>query len=232
MNSIISNTDGFSTLEINYRYFSLMTIQSLISIPFIIVGFLALGGLFYVFKKLVHQEGDIFLVKDFFFGIKDNIKSSLLSGIIFSLFTCLYVINIYFYPCVDNMNSAFKIVMYVLVSLIYFAIIFLSLFLLTSGTIYKFSFKDTLKNNLMLSFCLYPLNLLFALLSLIFFILYIFIPYMLIEIILLAIIFIYGFAHLGLTFTLYSFSIFDKYINKRYQTDIVKKGLDNSTEGD
>ena len=55
---------------------------------------------------------------------------------------------------------------------------------------------------------------------------------MLIEIILLAIIFIYGFAHLGLTFTLYSFSIFDKYINKRYQTDIVKKGLDNSTEGD
>lgn len=219
------DTSSLTQNEIYFRNFSLHTISSLISIPLLIIGFIGLGGLFYVIKKLVFQEPNINVAKDFFFGIKDNIKSSLLSGFIFSIFTFLYVTNIYFYPLMDDIHNVFKIILLVLITIVYLFIIILCLYLLSSGTLYNFRFKHTLKNNLMLSFILFPINLLFLLLSFIFILFYLFIPIVLIQIISLVIIVLFGLSHIGLCYCLFAFKMFDKYINKQYSKDIVDKGL-------
>ncbi len=228
VNNVTSNTTDMSTFEINYRYFSLMSMAAIISIPLIIIGFIGLGALFNVLKKFVYQDGDIFLERDFFRGVKDNIKASLLSGIIFALVTCLFIMNLFIYPCLTDLINAFKIIMIVLLCLVYIGVIFLCLYLLSYGAVYQFSFKATMKNSLMVAFILYPQNLLFTIISGLFIILYFAIPIVLSQIITLSLLIIYGFAHLGLTFTLYSYQVFDKHINSKYESSIVKKGLDVS----
>ncbi|MGM9874247.1 MAG: hypothetical protein ACI31G_05060 [Bacilli bacterium] len=219
------DTTSLTQADIDLRNFSLNMISSLISIPLLIIGFIGLGGLFYVIKKLVFQDPKINVGQDFFFGIKDNIKSSLLSGAIFSLFSFLYISNIYFYPLMTDIPSFVKVILIILLTIVYLFSIMLSLYLLASGTLYNFKFIPALKNNLMLSFVLYPLNLLFVAISALFFLLYIFIPIALIQIISLILIVLYGFSHMSLCFCLYAFKMFDKFINKKYSKEIVNKGL-------
>lgn len=219
------DTSSMSEADIYLRNFSLNFISSLISIPLLIIGFIGLGGLFSVIKKLVFQDPKINVANDFFFGIKDNIKSSLLSGTLFSVFTFLYISNLYFYPLMGDVYKFIKIILMIVLTLVYLFIIILSLYLLSSGTLYNFRFIPTLKNNLMLSFILYPLNLLFILLSGLFILIYLFVPIFLIQIISLIVIVFFGLSHIGLCFCLFSFQMFDKYINKKHSQDIVNKGL-------
>ena len=65
--------------------FSLFFYSMLIMIPCMIIGFIGFAGAFYVIKKLVWQEG-IMLASDFFQGIKENWKHTLINGVLFSIF--------------------------------------------------------------------------------------------------------------------------------------------------
>ena len=68
-----------------YEYlFSLIFYSMLIMLPCMLIGFIGLGGAFYASKKLVWQEG-VMISTDFFQGIKENWKHSLMNGALFGL---------------------------------------------------------------------------------------------------------------------------------------------------
>lgn len=219
----VDNTDQTLIL---FQKFSLISMQYLFSAPLFIIGFIGLGGTFYVSKKMVFQEGDIFLWSDFFFGVKSNIKSSLLSGICFSVYFLICFMNIYFYPIVSEIPFALKIVLIILLSIILVFVTSFCLFVLASASIYQFKFMSTVKNNALLAAVLFPLNILMCFLSLFFFIGAFLLPYIIVQSIFLLLIILFGFSHLAISFNLYAFKMFDKHINIRYSQVITNKGLD------
>lgn len=211
-----------------FQNFSLICLQYLFSIPLFILSFIGLGGTFSVAKKMVFQEGDLFLWSDFFNGVKSNIKSSLLSGVVFSIYTFIYFMNIYFYPIVDEIPFFLKVILIILLSIIFVIVASFSLFVLCGASIYKFKFIATTKNNLLLSVILLPSNLLMVIVSMLFIIGTFFIPLLIMQFIFLALLVFYGFSHLAISFSLYAYHVFDKHINSKYSLELIDKGLDKS----
>lgn len=72
------------------QLFSLFFYSMLIMLPCMLIGFLGFAGAFYIIKKLVWQE-DVSVAVDFFNGIKENWKHSIINGAIFGiiLFGCV-----------------------------------------------------------------------------------------------------------------------------------------------
>lgn len=186
--------------------------------------FYGLAGLFFVMKGLIYQEGSLFY-RDFFQGMKSNAKEAALSWAISAITVSLFIADLSIYPSMDNVPSALKIVVAVLMALIVLCAQFMAIHLLCYGSIYDFKLSDSLRNCGLFAVVLYPLNLAFLVIGGIFFIL-LFIPFFLVQMICLSICVLFGFAHFALVNSLYCYSRYDKYINSRYEEDLVGKGLD------
>lgn len=224
----ISQGDASITDEylLAYRTFSLITIEWLISFPLLLLGFFGLGGAYEVVKKLAYQEGGIFLVKDFFKGTVSNWKSSLLAGVILYIGIMVVVLNCYYWPSVEEFPQFAYISLVVVSCLLALWLAMASMYLLTSGTIYKFSFLPSLKNNFLLATILYPKNLVFLLIGFIFLLVYVLFPYVFIQIVVLILLALYGFTHLVVVTSLYCLSVYDKFINSRYSQETMYAGLE------
>lgn len=219
-----------NTLDIAFRVFSLRSIEYLVNIPLLILGFIGLGGTFNVVSKLVFQEPDIQVFKDFIIGVKKNFKESLVSGLIFSFFLFIYIFNLYFYPTIDDFPLWLSIVFIIILSICFIVFAALSLFTLSSAPIYRFEMRKTLTNHLLLSVILLPKNLLFLFISLFFMVGFILIPYILIQMLFFSCVLVFGFSHLALVYVLYSHSVFDRYINLYYEPTLIAKGLSKNKE--
>ena len=214
-----------TALELLYREFILRSAGSLVEWPLQLLACFGLGGAFEVASRLCHQEGSVFLVKDFGKGLKENWKSSLLAGALIGFGNFLFNLNSHFYPLLEWMPNWASVVITIFFALIMALFQMWAYFLLASSTVYRFRFKDSTKNTFLFSFILYPKNLLFLLLSALFPLLLELIPYLLVQEILIGLIAFYGLAHLALVFELYGLHVFDRYINPTYSPQEVGRGL-------
>ncbi|OQC10053.1 MAG: hypothetical protein BWX74_00774 [Tenericutes bacterium ADurb.Bin087] len=213
-----------------FRLFSLKTLLAAINIPLLIIGFIGLGGTFNVIRKLVYQDPDIRVARDFWAGVRINFGESLLAGLFFSIYLVVFYANIYFYPTVQGFPKLLLIIFMIVIIIVLVIVTSATLFMMTSATIYKFDVKIFFKNSLLLGVILIPQNILFIVIAALPLLVYYLIPFVLVQLIAIAIIVLYGFSHLALTYTLYSYSVFDKYINKTYEPKLVRLGLDNTEE--
>ncbi len=211
--------------ELLYRDFILSSAGSLVEWPLQLLACFGLGGTFEVASRLCHQEGSVFLTKDFGKGLRENWKSGLMAGGLIGLGSFLFVLNSRFYPLLEGMPTWGSMAMTIVFALVMALFQMWGYFLLSSATVYRFRFKDSLKNTFLFSFILYPKNLLFLILAALFLVLLELIPYLLIQEILIALIGLYGLAHLAIVFELYGLHVFDRYINMNHSPGEVGRGL-------
>jgi uncharacterized membrane protein YesL len=222
-------TSGSPT-ELAFRYFALQSLLATINIPFLTLGFLGLGGLFYVIKKLAFQQPDINLYRDFFHGVKTNLKESLLAGVLFSIYLLIFISNLTFYPTINDFPLYLSIPFVIVLTGILLLVISFTLYLLSGASLYRFAWKKTMKNNGLLAFILLPQNIGILLISVGLISLYYVIPYLLFQVGIIVVTLLYGFSHMALSYSLYAFKMFDRYINQSYEPDLVNQGLERKEE--
>jgi len=222
--------DIIAPYEVAFRLFSLKMLSALINIPLLVVGFIGLGGTFYLIKKMALQEPNIEIIKDFFTGVRVNIKESLLSGSILGLYLFIFISNMYFFPTIENLPSYISISFSVILALVFVLVLGLVLYIMAGASLYKLEFIKTIKNNFLLATILFPKNFVFILVSTVFLVSYLLIPYVLVQLGLVIVSSLFGFSHMALSYTLYSFSVFDRFINLDHEPSLVNKGLDKLEE--
>ncbi|MBO5889523.1 MAG: DUF624 domain-containing protein, partial [Clostridia bacterium] len=136
---------------------------------FIFVFYMSVGisGAFYVMRNMVWTEG-VFVVSDFWIGVKKNYKTVLPLSLIYTAFVILTLISIntanYQIAINPNMSLLFnviKIVSYVFIAL--FTCIYL--FSLTISVTYKIKLFGIIKNAFIFTIAMLPINVFFMLLS-------------------------------------------------------------------
>ncbi|MBE5743882.1 MAG: hypothetical protein E7358_04110 [Clostridiales bacterium] len=126
-----------------------------------------LSGGFYVMRNMVWTEG-VFVVSDFWSGIKKNYGIVLRSTLLYVFFLAIILLTVDFSNILIAENSSvkwlfiiLKIVGYILVAVLTIAF----LFSITLGVTYKLSFFDLIKNSSILSIGLLPINAFFVVLA-------------------------------------------------------------------
>ena len=186
-----------------------------------IPAFIGMGGGVYVLSKLCYAEENTIIGKDFFIGIKRNIKQSILLSLLFSI-TCLFsvsVVSIYLimdtYLIVKVISNIIAISVFIIVSIV----IFIAFNYMNT---YQTNFIGLIKNSFLIAFS-HPIKTIgLMLLSMVLYFL-LFIP-MRFPVFALVNIF-FGFSYFLVIEILYTTSLFDLYINKKGHPEIVDKGL-------
>ena len=209
-----------------YREATIAVAYALLSIPFLMLFFYGLGASAEATQKLVYQDPTVTAFSAFGDGLRRNYKSSLLGGFAFGLGFFLIYSGIYVYSSLEGFPLFLSIVLLVVSLFVTLYFFHLAMVLLTSGAVYAFSFKASLKNSAYLSLVSYFPGVLVFLLAFAFAI-----PVFLTNIWLLQGLFallclFYGFAHLNLVYCLYGDYVFDRYINKIHAPEEVDRGLD------
>ena len=186
----------------------------------VLLSFLAsvgIAGGVYVMRNMVWTEG-VFVGADFWIGVKKNYKTVMLSTFAFTLFLSLTIfsINLSDYQLAfsskwDWVFVVSKIIAYVLIA--YFSCVYV--YTLTMGVTYKITFWQNIRNAMILSFGLLPLNLaFFGLGALPLLLLFTNMESITFSIGVLLVIFI-SLSFFFLVFTNYSHWAFDEFINDR-----------------
>ena len=195
----------------------------LLSLPLFCLFAVGLGGAFYYMRKLVWRE--VALVKrDFFEGVKKNFRQSVFGGVLLWLAVCFAVFSIWM--TLIYASGAIMIIMFVIIALITILILSAGIFDLTQNAVYKNTFFNRLRNDFSFAVLCYPKNFFFVAISLIPFATFAFLPYTVAVITIATIYFVYGFGVATLLLTLYSHSVFDKYVNIKDYPQLVNKGLE------
>ena len=192
-------------------------------IPFIMIFGLGVVGALYYSKRLAFGEGAN-PAKDFFYGIKLNLKPALIGfsilGVIYFLL-CFAKITFYF---ADEMPDFLR---GVLMGIVYVAFMFIFLmisFYLTQSIIYKGSTMQLLNNSMKFTFGMIGWNFLTLIVILLPFLTYEFIPFAIARYISLGVCGLFYFEFSIFVFTIYSHAVFDMTINEDYP-EIYRKGL-------
>ena len=202
--------------------FSLIFYSMLIAIPCLIIGFIGFAGAFYVAKKMVWQEGTM-LAYDFFQGIKENWKHSLVNGFIFGVILFGLVIGgtyLYIYSPTDPIWCGIGIGALVIL-FIYFGIVTVLNF--TQDVYYQNPYSATFKNSFRFFGLINWKVILTYLLST-----GVVVGLGFINIITLSIgLFLFAVLNsvIIIIYTLVSHAAFDKYINQKHYPEMVGKGL-------
>ncbi len=186
---------------------------------FIISFFISIGisGGFYVMRNMVWTEG-VFVMSDFWTGVKKNYLSVMLSTLLFTLILGLTTLSINLSDVQMALNpdqtvlfTITKIISYVFI--VFFAIVYL--YMITLGNTYELKFFKLLKNSVIFALALLPYNVFFGALSLV-----VFLP-LLAEIgniffaIGLILLLIFALSLFALIWTNYSQWAFDEFINDK-----------------
>ncbi len=211
--SIVSVSEGHDVgaLFINDLFYAVFII------PFSIVFFVGLSGVYYIIRKYIWADGVIFKY-DFFFGIKQNWKHFAITGFLFSLiFYGLYLATVY-------IEIPFLRYLPLAVCFIFIYPVFLVHMNLT--VIYKNNYLAQFKNGFVLyvkrCFVYLPLFLLAIIIPCVFMIFSI--PLIVKYVVLFALIYLFIPLYV-LLISEYSIHVFDENINKINHPDLYKKGL-------
>ena len=192
-----------------------------------IFGLGVVGALYYS-KRLAFGEGAN-PVKDFFYGIKINIKPALIGfsilGIFYFLLSFAKVLLIY----APNMNGILSGVIMGLLYVAFFFIFLIVSFYLTQSILYKGTFGQFFNNAVRFSFGMIGWNFLILLIILLPFLTYEFIPFAIARYISLAVAGLFYFEFSIFIFSIYSHAIFDLTLNESYP-EIYRKGLTKEEE--
>lgn len=188
------------------------------------LGGLGMAGLFFFSKKLAFEEGSSPL-PDFFEGMKKN-------GLAFmGIFFLLGVLYAFLRLDISALAYGLKLSGWALgmaegVSYtVFFLLVTSLLFVLPQIVIYKGGFFSLWKNGIVFIFGAFLTNVPVCLAFLLPFIVFEFVPYFEAQIAMMAFEGAYYFAFSVFFFTIYSYSLFDKSINKKSYPELVRKGL-------
>lgn len=145
---------------------------------FILVFYVSVGiaGGFYVMRNLVWTEG-VFVVSDFWNGVKKNYKNTLLLSLLYTLFLVLSLISINTsnYQIAINPNSSVMFTIVKVISYIFIAIFScVYLFSLSLNVTYKLKFFQIVKNAFIFTIAMLPINVFFMALTCVPFVLLLF----------------------------------------------------------
>ena len=208
--------------QITNENFLLMSL--LIYLPYIPLGMvfgLGITGALYYSKRLAWQEGAN-VTTDLFYGLRKNIKHSLLVFfILFLIYSLLKIGSMIVTYTLPTIGAS------IIVGVLYvaFFIFFLILsFVLTQTVIYNGTFGQFFMNSIKFTFGMFGWNLLIMIVVLFPFLCYEFIPFSIAQYIALAVSLLFYLGFSIFVFTLYSHSLFDMTINDEYP-EIYRKGL-------
>lgn len=196
----------------------------LIALPFCCLFAVGLSGACYYLRKLVWRE--IASVKtDFWAGVKKSFWQSVFSGVWMWLTICFVVLGSWM-TLLYTPSGLFQTLMFLVIAA--FAVVFFSatMFDITQNAVYKTTFFARMRNNLYFAATQFPKNLLVVVATLLPFALFAFLPYTTAVIAVATVYFVYGLGVATLLQTLYSHSVFDKFINRQNYPQLVNKGLD------
>ncbi len=169
------------------------------------------GGL-YIMRNLAWGE-EVTIFRDFFLGVKRNFLPVMLATLLFSLIFSTAGFGIYQlkYTMALNGTTWYQVMFQVLMII---AMVFIALWLLMAlsmAVTYKSSFFNLIKNSTLVTTVLLPLNIFFAALAFIPFLLFFLdTTFFALAVIITAIL---GISYCMLTWTVYSQWVFDKFIN-------------------
>lgn len=190
------------------------------TLPLVGLGF---AGSFYVFKRLVFNDGTN-INSDFFIGIRKNGKSFAKIFFIIGLLYLLLHISLF---TIAHMNYDINIltILSALSYILFFLLLFVMIFTCTQTIIYQDTLTTFMKNGLLFTFGSLNKNLGIFIIILFPFIIYEFVPINNIKwmAILISGFFYFGFG--SLLFSIYSNYLFDKTINIKQFPEIYRKGL-------
>lgn len=203
-------------------------IISILMIPLIMLFGVGQAGSFYFAKVLAFQEGAV-VKNEFFDGIKKNIVSFIRSYFFIGVFYALLKFCFSYFTYVELITNDVKIILCVILCFGFAFIVLISLFVQTQSILYKGTWMQFFFNGLRFAFGTFIKSFLLVIIYLI--------PFVLIElfastgfeylfILLLA---LGGLGLISVSFTLYSYTIFDRTINRRYP-EIIGKGLEKNED--
>lgn len=208
----------------NSTVFSLIFYMLIIAIPCIVVAFIGLGGLAYVSKNIVWQEG-LLIGPDFFKGIKKNIKHSIPLGIIWSVSLFVLVIGSLFLlrtssssdqPWIHSVGVGLCIVQFIILSIV-------CIYGLTYTSYYDNKFRDVLRNSFIFFVAKFFKNLLLFILTTGVIVGLMFVDFIAQFVIIIVVAFLSSYMMIG--WTLLSHEAFDQLINKTNYPEYYEKGL-------
>lgn len=188
------------------------------------IGGLGMAGIFNFSKKLAFEEGSS-LLPDFFEGIKKDglpfMGVFFLIGILYDLLRIDITSLIYGLSLTGWALGMSEGVSYA----IFFLLVLSLLFTLPEIILYTGSFFSLWKNGIIFLFGAFLTNIPIYLSFMVPFLIFEFVPYFEAQIAMMAFEAIYYFAFSSFFFTIYSYSLFDKSINKKSFPSLVRKGL-------
>lgn len=212
------------------RNFNLNIVLYLVLLPLLMVAYLGLSGTFHVLKKLCWNEG-IFIWHDFFKGIKENWKVSLLSGFLVGFVLLGTMGNYYFYQTIE-LPFVIQVILMIIFTFITICTVVASFFMITQSQIFANSIGGYVKNAYLFATILFPKNLLIFLISVVPLVIYFLVRVIFVQLVYIFALAIIGFGIFALVWSLYSIYVFDKFINNNYEHEIVNKGLSSHKKGE
>jgi len=202
------------------QYFKMQTsvnmIVSAINIVCMVIASLGFAGAARIIRQLVWGEA-VFFRDDFITGIKSNGKSYALTFFLAGVVICIDTI-------VAGFRFPVEIIKYIPYGVSVIFLLPIALFLLSQSVIYKNRAVVFLKNSCILYIKSAPKTLLFVL-ALTVFVFAEFIPLVFIKYALYVLAIIFALPLFMLAWTLFSVSLFDKYMNKEQYPDLYMRGL-------
>ena len=213
--------------QINTTNFFLMSL--LVYLPYIPLGMvfgLGIGGALYYSKRLAWGEGAN-VTSDVFYGLRKNIKGSLISFFILFLFYSLLKIGSLL--ATFSLESVYASIVMGVLYVAFFLIFMIISFTLTQIIIYTGKYTQLISNSVKFTFGMFGWNLLFFFIILLPFLVYEFVPFAIAQYVALAVTLLFYLGFSLFLFTIYSYSIFDLTINQDYP-EIYRKGLEKDQE--
>lgn len=189
-----------------------------------IIASVGIAGGMYVMRNMVWAEG-VSVGRDFWSGVKKNFLNVFLCTLIYTVFLFLGVLSIRMGNLINATDGAkwyitLSIVLGYIV-LTFFTIVYL--FSLTLGVTYKLKFHNLLKNSCIMAIGLLPMNLFFALFSLLSVIMIVIGGFFLMIGVMIFL--ILGLSGAALIWTNYSQWAFDKFINDKVPGAVKNRGI-------
>lgn len=217
---ILSGAERAAALSKGYALANTMYIGL---IPLLMVWGLGFAGAFRVIKKLVWGEG-VLLSSDFFLGIKDNYKQFIVWFFIIGVSLFIMVFNYNYSQSNAGIGTLQQVG--IAISIAQFALVGLfTMFYLPQAVLYSLKFSQIAKNSFLFLIKTFPKSLCVFLLTVGIFAALLLMPYNIAKLLAIVILLIIGSIYIVIVWTLYTHSVFDKYINKEHHKEIYEKGL-------
>lgn len=203
-------------------------IISILTIPLIMIFGVGQAGSFYFAKVLAFQEGAV-VKNEFFDGIKKNVGPFLRSYFFIGLFYALLKFSFSYLTNVELIADDVKIILSVILCIGFAFIVLISLFVQTQSILYKGSWIQFFFNGLRFAFGTFIKSFSLVILYLISFVLIDLLVSTGFEYLFILLLALGGLGLISVSFTLYSYTIFDKTINRQYP-EIIGKGLEKDED--